>query len=57
MDMGILRCKEEIQVEDINLEVICLEMIFKATKLDESKKKKTVDESTKGTSVDRKQVQ
>lgn len=56
MDMGILRCKEEIQVEDINLEVICLEMIFKATKLDESKKK-TVDESTKGTSVDRKQVQ
>lgn len=48
MDMGILRRKEEIQVEDINLEVICLKLIFKATKL---------DESIKGTSVDRKQVQ
>lgn len=34
--MGVQRWRKEIQAEDINLEVICLEMIFKAIKLGES---------------------
>lgn len=34
--MDVQRWRKEIQAEDINLEVIRLEMIFKAIKLDES---------------------
>lgn len=41
--MRIQRCEKEIQAEDIKLEVICLEMIFKAMKLDERTKGMTTD--------------
>lgn len=45
--MGVQRWRKEIQAEDINLEVICLEMIFKAIKL---------GESIKGINVERKKI-
>lgn len=44
--MGVQRWRKEIQAEDINLEVICLE-IFKAIKL---------GESIKGINVERKKI-
>lgn len=44
---GCSKWRKEIQAEDINLKVICLEMVFKAIKL---------GESIKGINVGRKKI-